>query len=103
MKSLHHIIIITLIERGLGGLMFIYCAHKNLPLLECCHQVVPACSKMLPLRAFQKLHCPLYPPRDADFYRSRNNLSKRALMVTQRLLNTMLVVERRYADTMVSK
>jgi hypothetical protein len=46
MKSLHHIyiIIITLIERGLGELVFIYCAGKNLVLLECCHQVVPACS-----------------------------------------------------------
>jgi hypothetical protein len=46
--------------------------------------------QMLPLGAFQKLHCLLYPPRDADFYRSRNNLSKRALIDSE--MNTMLVV-----------
>jgi len=48
--------------------------------------------RMLPSGAFQKLHCPLYPPRDANFYILRDNLSKGSLVVSQRLLNTMLVV-----------
>ena len=54
--SLHityiYIIIITLIERGLGGLVFIYCAWRNLVLLECCHQV-PACSGYFYLEYFR--------------------------------------------------